>query len=308
MANPSELILHHYAFSPFSEKVRLMLGYTGVPWRSVIVAPMPPRPALAQLAGGYRKVPVLQIGADIFCDSHEIAAELARRSGRSELDLTTLPEDAQALARFADLQGFLACLVSSNTAALRRRVHAALGWRGIARFLWDRIKIGQRARVPDFRPAQARAVRDAFLADLSQRLNASPFLFGTAPNHADFSAYHGLWFARDLAELPALRQYPAVLAWMDRMRAFGHGNAEPLTSADALDVARAHAPAPLPAALRGSGAAVRIAPTDYARDPTTGTVAGETEHAWILAADDAELGRLHRHFPREGYALRAVDS
>lgn len=308
MANPPELILHHYAFSPFSEKVRLMLGYTGQPWRSVIVAPMPPRPALALLAGGYRKVPVLQIGADIFCDSHEIAAELARRSNRQELDLTTLPEDAQTLARFADLQGFLACLISSNTPALRRRVHAALGWSGIARFVWDRIKIGRRARVPDFRPGQARAVRDAFLADLSQRLDVSPFLFGATPNHADFSAYHGLWFARDLAELPALQQFPTVLAWMDRMRAFGHGNAEPMTSDNALDVAREHTPAPLPAAARGPGTPVRIAPTDYARDPTTGTLVGETEHAWVIAADDAGMGPLHRHFPREGYVLRPVDS
>ena len=29
----SDLILHHYAGSPFSEKVRLILGFKGLPWR-----------------------------------------------------------------------------------------------------------------------------------------------------------------------------------------------------------------------------------------------------------------------------------
>ncbi|HBC20217.1 MAG TPA: glutathione S-transferase family protein, partial [Alcanivorax sp.] len=52
----SDLILHHYALSPFSEKVRAMLGYAGLDWQSVTVREMPPRPMLAPLAGGYRKI------------------------------------------------------------------------------------------------------------------------------------------------------------------------------------------------------------------------------------------------------------
>ena len=31
----TELILHHYDMSPFGEKVRLMLGYKQLAWRSV---------------------------------------------------------------------------------------------------------------------------------------------------------------------------------------------------------------------------------------------------------------------------------
>jgi len=34
----SELILHHYTLSPFSEKARAMLGYAGLQWQSVTVA------------------------------------------------------------------------------------------------------------------------------------------------------------------------------------------------------------------------------------------------------------------------------
>jgi Glutathione S-transferase, N-terminal domain len=37
-----------------------------------------PKPDLTALTGGYRKTPVLQIGADIYCDSQLIMRELER--------------------------------------------------------------------------------------------------------------------------------------------------------------------------------------------------------------------------------------
>jgi len=85
----TDLILHHYPMSPFSQKTRSMLGYANLPWQSVITREMLPRPHLQTLAGGYRKIPVAQIGADIFCDSHSIASEIARLSDKPELALET---------------------------------------------------------------------------------------------------------------------------------------------------------------------------------------------------------------------------
>ena len=38
------LALHHYEGSLFSEKIRLMLGYYGLPWESVEISPIMPRP------------------------------------------------------------------------------------------------------------------------------------------------------------------------------------------------------------------------------------------------------------------------
>ena len=73
----NSLILHHYTMSPFSQKIRSMLGYTGIQWQSVITREMPPRPLLETLTGGYRKIPMAQIGADIFVDTRTIAAEIA---------------------------------------------------------------------------------------------------------------------------------------------------------------------------------------------------------------------------------------
>ena len=60
----SDMILHHYAASPFSEKVRVAFGIKGLVWKSVIIPRILPKPDLMPLTGGYRKTPVLQIGAD----------------------------------------------------------------------------------------------------------------------------------------------------------------------------------------------------------------------------------------------------
>src|SRR5260370_6575883 len=74
-----ELILHHYDFSSFSEKVRLVLGMKGIEWRSVSIPSTLPKPDYMPLTGGYRRAPALQIGADIYCDSVRIIAELEER-------------------------------------------------------------------------------------------------------------------------------------------------------------------------------------------------------------------------------------
>ena len=50
----NDLILHHYPTSPFSEKVRLVLGMKRVAWRSVIVPAIMPKPDVVALTGGYR--------------------------------------------------------------------------------------------------------------------------------------------------------------------------------------------------------------------------------------------------------------
>ncbi len=77
----SELILHHYPTSPFAEKARLLLGFKGLSWRSVKISPVMPKPDLTALTGGYRKTPVLQVGADIYCDTALIARRLDQEKG-----------------------------------------------------------------------------------------------------------------------------------------------------------------------------------------------------------------------------------
>ena len=80
MSDPaSEIILHNYPQSPVAEKARVALGIKGLAWRDVEIPRLPPKPMLTPLTGGYRRTPVMQIGADIFCDTQCILRELERR-------------------------------------------------------------------------------------------------------------------------------------------------------------------------------------------------------------------------------------
>ncbi|MDH3509928.1 MAG: glutathione S-transferase N-terminal domain-containing protein, partial [Gammaproteobacteria bacterium] len=65
----TDIILHHFDLSPFAEKIRLALGFKNLSWRSVQIPLIMPKPDLTALTGGYRKTPVMQIGADIYCDT-----------------------------------------------------------------------------------------------------------------------------------------------------------------------------------------------------------------------------------------------
>ena len=114
----ADIILHHYDTSPYSEKVRLGFGLKGLAWASVELPQIMPKPNLTALTGGYRKTPVLQIGADIYCDSQLIMRELERRyptpsfypAGRGAAD---------ALAWWAEKTMFLPPSASSSPSGPR---------------------------------------------------------------------------------------------------------------------------------------------------------------------------------------------
>jgi len=302
----SQLILHHYPTSPFSEKVRTMLGYTGLAWDSALTREMPPRPVLEQLAGGYRKIPVVQIGADVFCDTHAIASEIARLSGQPQLAVENCSAEVQSYIDDVDLNVFFACLMASGTKTLGRKMWQSMGFVDMTRFIWDRIDIGRKAsaRMVKFSEAKARTLEH--LAKTEARLEQQDFLFGEQPNHADFSAYHSLWFVRELAESPLMDEFERVKAWMDRIKAFGHGKQSEISAEQALETARDNTPRVVDDAFCGDplhGKNVQIAPSDYGQIPTAGQLVGSTPTRWILARTSQETGTLHVHFPKSGFEL-----
>ncbi|OHY82897.1 glutathione S-transferase family protein [Marinobacter sp. AC-23] len=304
-----DLILYNYALSPFSEKIRAMLGYANLPWCSVTVREMPPRPELSVLTGGYRKVPVAQIGADVFCDSRAIASEIARLAGKPELILEEQPEEVQAFVREADLEIFLACVISASDGQMLRKLIRETSLMNTLRFLKDRINMGRKSRVKALRGKAAKEKVMAHIASLDQRLE-DDFLFGPTPCVADFSAYHGLWFVSDLAGKPWLQDYPKVSAWLLRMKAFGHGQPEELSANDAAVRAKISQPRALPPTEGNAQLSqqVTIAPDDYGRDPVSGTLVYTDKNVTILARETHEVGLVHVHFPKQGFRVRPVES
>ncbi len=302
----SELILHHYHFSPFSEKVRAMLGYAGLDWQSVEVKEMPPRPLLAPLAGGYRKIPVAQIGADVFCDTRTIAREIARLSNKPELAMENCPEEVQEFIREVDLDIFLACIISAGNLTLLRKVLKESSLSDLCKLLWDRVRMGSKAKVKAHGPGKMKRMVREHLDRLEAMLENQPFLFGDTPNAGDFSAYHSLWFQRDLAEQRVVTNYPKVNAWMDRLQGFGQGNPTTISADDALDIARSHWPRELPESDLDAeliGQPVTIAPSDYGREPVSGVLAASNRSGWIVVRQDPTVGEVANHFPRAGFHL-----
>lgn len=303
------MILYHYALSPFSSKVRAMLGYSGLSWASVVVPSLPPRPEIHDLVGGYRKIPVAQIGADLFCDSRLIGAEIARLSGRPLLDPGLCPEAARDWAEHTDLRVFMNCMALSGTLAMGRKAWAEMSLREIVGFVRDRIAIARRARVKAGNPRRARERVLAHLDDCESRLDGQPWLFGEQPCHADFSAWHSLRFIHELAETDVLTDYPLVRDWFQRLSAFGEGRRREISAGEARAVALAATPRAIAPEHRQDGRIgreVSIAPDDYALDATAGRLAGVTPARWIIARETPEGHLVHVHFPRRGYVLDEI--
>ena len=109
----STFILHHFDASPFAEKIRLVFGIKAAPWQSVQIPMIMPKPNLTALTGGYRKTPVLQIGAEIYCDTLCIAQEIEARQPVPSLFPTGRRGLALALSRWSDKAFFAPCAALS---------------------------------------------------------------------------------------------------------------------------------------------------------------------------------------------------
>jgi len=300
-------VLHHYPESLFSEKVRLLLGYHGLAWRSVIISNIMPRPLLMPLSGGYRKTPILQVDANVYCDTRVIARALARESGDDSLYRAGFA--ATRAAEWADTQLF------QITVALNFRPEAVGAMFGsitpeqAKAFQEDRAKLSGGAPIVGIPASAAQGALIEALTDLEATLGSSRFICGDNPSIADFSVYHCLWFLRNNSvNASLLAPFRAVGAWMETMESFGHGSVEDMSAEDALALGRDAEPVlptlttALPAGL-DIGDPVTVTPVDYGRIPVSGVLAGCSAHEIVVAREDAEAGRLMTHFPRSGFDL-----
>ena len=307
-----ELILHHYPASPFAEKIRLMLGAKSLAWRSVEIPMVMPKPDLMPLTGGYRRTPVLQIGADVYCDTALIARVIERLHPTPPLtsDLTAMSDFA--LAQVADTQLFSAAVAYAMQPAGLKTMFADLTPEQMAYFAEDRRKMregGSAARMP---LPEASGVLLGLLARIDGQLaDGRRFLTGDAARVCDFSCYHPLWFILRAGSLASIFDpYPHLRGWMGRVEAFGHGSPTPMTGADALEVARAATPGMLPGrSLRevdgvGTGDEVSVSAVDYGVDPVMGALANADIDSFALRRSDARIGDVVVHFPRIGFRIR----
>jgi glutathione S-transferase len=303
----AEIILHHYTMSPFAEKARLLLGYKQLAWRSVFIPPVMPKPDVLALTGGYRKTPVLQIGADIYCDTALIALVLEQLQPAPTLYPASAPL-SPVLAQWADSVLFSAAVCWAMQPAGVAAILGDLPPEQLKSFAADRAAM--RNNAPRLTLADGSVQLQAHLAAIDAQLaHAGPWLFGAAPSIADFSIAHCLWFiqrATPVAQL--LDNFPAVGPWLSRVLAIGHHRSEAMDSAEAIRLAATaagHAPAAVASGLGfEAGQAVTVAATDYGADPVAGTLVGLSADEVVLRRSDERAGTVHVHFPRFGFQIK----
>lgn len=295
----SDLILHHYDISPYSEKIRLIMGLKGLRWRSVRIPMVMPKPDLTALTGGYRLTPVLQIGADIYCDTQVIA----RRLEKEKPSPTLYPSGSAGIERALSFYG--------------ESVFMPLVIIGLASgifpddFIEDRktmvpggVDIGMARLAMPSKVDEVRAKLDFLERQLS---DGRKFLLGDQVCLADFSAHHPLWaFGMMPAGAQLLGPLESLRGWMDRVSAFGQGERIEMDSAEAVDIARRSEPTtpshvdPSDPNGRKPGDRIQVFPEAYGRDPVAGELVYADAHEIALRRTDARAGTVVVHFPREG--------
>ena len=305
----SDIILHHYPASPFSEKVRRIFGYKGIAWRSVIIPRMLPKPDVLPLSGGYRKTPIMQIGADIYLDTAQISREIERRFPTPPLFPAGLESATTIIGAWADWTLFFDVVGV---------VFGTAGASVPADFAADRFKLSDGLMDPvrysrDL-PHLRTQVRSHLFWLEHGFADGRPFLLGAAPTYPDFSVYALLLMltTRVPPETAPLADMPQLQAWMKRIEPLGHGTPTELSPKDALAIAAAGTPVPVvmhhPETIEGVpvGSNVTVAADDYGKDPVAGVLLGVSAQRIVIKRNDPVVGEVNLHFPRSGFRLTAA--
>lgn len=303
----ADIILHHFDLSPFAEKARLALGFKGLPWRSVQIPLIMPKPDLEALTGGYRKTPVMQIGADIYCDTQRIAAELERRYPAPSLFPDGNEGLAFALSAWSDKAFF------EPGAGLSMGTNAEIP----EPLLEDRkafFNFMDFDTLADSLPHLYGQLRShAALVD-RQLGDGRTYLLGEQPGWADILAYFPVWMSRgnvrDIESL--LAPFRSLAAWEGRVIAFGHGERTEMDAADALQVAHDTPAATMPEVdavdplQLAAGDRVTVSPDDYGVVPVAGELVRLTIDDIAVRRKDPRAGEVVVNFPRRGYKVKAA--
>lgn len=301
-----EIIFHHYPTSPFSEKVRVAFGIKQLAWRAVEQPVIMPKPDLIPLTGGYRKIPVMQIGADIFCDTQIILRELERRFPSPSI-FPVKNGLAYGIGFWSDRLFFMASVGV---------VFGEIGHLVPEEFKQDRAKMSGGSFSTEALAAAAPFARDQWRAHadfVAETLeDGRDFMGGAKPGAADIHAYLNVWWLKAAVPHVAaqlLTEIPNVSAWAARVAALGHGKPTPMDAKAALAVAKAatsdakRASDPHDARALKAGDKVKVSADDYGRDPVAGELVFSNAHEIAIARSDPAVGDVVVHFPRAGFTV-----
>lgn len=303
-----QIILHHYPQSPVTEKVRVILGLKGLDWQSVIIPRLPPKPNLMPLTGGYRLTPVMQIGADIYCDTSCIIRELESRFPEPSMLSATNADLVWGMGNWTDGPLFRDAVTVALVEMSPNMPPEFLADRGLLYF-------GSDFSLEDIREKYLDClanVRTQF-SWINNCLRTNEYLSGSMPGLADAFIYYHVWFLRDrMAEGEAfLGQFEYLVRWEQLIRDKGHGPHAEMSDEMALDIAKEATPQTEPLIDAKDPLNLTVG-MEVSVEPTGGgpAVKGYLQQLTLdrtsLLRSDPKVGQVCVHFPRLGYMIRAV--
>lgn len=309
----SQLILHHYKESTFAEKIRLMLGYKGIAYHSVTIPMIMPKPDLIELTGGYRKTPVMQQGAHVFCDTKIIAKHLDRIQPLPCLYPPEYGHQTSVIQEWAEQSLFPAAvgLVFSPKGISHSRGN--LNKIDPQQFMADRAELSKGSNLRTMSAHQAADQVYSLLFQLEKHFNADrPFYLGKQPSAADFAIYHCFWFINNNRGVNTIFDgFTKVQQWMTQMLDFGHGEPSQLSSSEAIEMAAQEQPSIEEIEFKDinglkRGDKVTVHATDYGKNKIAGTLILSSDEEIIIERVSEKAGKLMVHFPKSGFEINKL--
>ncbi len=306
-----DLILHHYWPSPFAHKVRLALGLANAKWLSVEIPRVPPKPLLTPLTAGYRRTPILQIGADIYCDTQNIVRELADFGFSQALFPEGCMSKALAFSAWIDGAVFELAARVVITNALDTAPSEFIKDRGDLYFEpgWTNKKLNH-----DLSSVVLQL--DAQLKNIDDILTCGENICSKELSYADVSVAYLAWFLRGRWEAgpKVLSRYPNICRIENAVYDCGEGQYQDLGGKEAMKIANDNIPKSL-VGIDGSvmtelslNQRVGIRPRTQSSDPT---VFGELRYLdrqrVSINNNEKEVGAIAVHFPISGYEINLED-
>lgn len=204
-SHPCPVVLFGYESSAFTWKVRLALRLKQIPYTFVTVESMMPRPKLRQAFNlTYRRIPVLAIGRDVYCDTSLICDALEHYYPEADGHPSLFPVTADGRDHSSIMRGFAAYWVGAPFYRATCAVMPADIWRtsfgtdrgGLVGHKIDANKLEKKIPEGMWKLDHHFSMFERFFHQPDSKL----WLFSTdKPSLADLALYAQLWWCREIS-------------------------------------------------------------------------------------------------------------
>ncbi|KZT38367.1 hypothetical protein SISSUDRAFT_1021659 [Sistotremastrum suecicum HHB10207 ss-3] len=327
------VVLYRYKASPFGSKISYVLTLKNIPHKTVCVPMALPRPEITDVLGlNYRRIPILTIGNDVWCDTSAIMSALEKRFPPAAGYGTIFPHRKGSDATDPGLQKAFAMFYADRP--LFRLTSSTMPFDRFSKeFLKDRSAFNNRPIDPT-KELEAQPTKHSLLSShvaLAEEQLADGreyYLDTVSPGLADISIYFNFsWITRNkgVSGILDAQKFPKFMAWFSRVKAYlakkGSEGWGPSEKIDSQKAAQLILGSPYEPALDivwdateadrlkvKVGDTVAVTPDDTgSTHPTAGKLIGLDREEVVLEVRNAR-GVLRVHFPRLNFTITSKAS